>query len=122
MATTNQRNRSGGNRKAHAKPLTNEAMTQESDPMDEMHNGITEYVSQGTERFGELTRGREGQATLLALAAGFGVGLVIGCSLASGHRHPRRWSERLLPEGFGKQLMDRVESMLPDMINEHLRR
>jgi lysophospholipid acyltransferase (LPLAT)-like uncharacterized protein len=69
-----------------------------------------------------MTQGHEGQATLIALAAGFGVGLVIGISLASGHRQPKSWSERMIPEGFGKHLKDRIESMLPDMISEHLHR
>ena len=87
-----------------------------------MRDEMTDYMSRGTERFGEMTQGHEGQAVLIALAAGFGVGLVIGMSLASGNRRSHSWTDRITAEGIGRKFMERVERMLPDAITEHLGR
>jgi hypothetical protein len=123
MATTNQRNRSGG----HKRPEGGQGKLQKTaahaaDKLTHMRDEVGEYVSQGRDQFGQITRGHEGQAVLVALAAGFGIGFVIGCSLMSANRRPQSWRERMMAEGFGRKLMDRVESMLPDMISEHLHR
>jgi hypothetical protein len=96
--------------------------TQATERMGEVRDEVAEYYSQGTERFGDMTRGHEGQAVLIALAAGFGVGLVIGCSLATASRRPHTWTERIMAEGFGRKLMDRVERMMPEALAEHLGR
>jgi hypothetical protein len=97
-------------------------MSQASHKMTEMRDEAAEYYSQGTERLGELTRGHEGQAVLIALAAGFGVGLVIGCSLASASRRPESWYERTMAEGIGRKFLDRVERMMPEAVSEYLGR
>jgi len=142
MATTNQQNRSGNQKNSQGakrgestekrepadKQATDSQKSRKSDAPDERHKladmreQMANYVSQGTEQFGQMTRGHEGQATLIALAAGFGVGLIIGCSLATGHRKPQTWSERLVSDGFGRKFMDRVERMLPEAISEHFGR
>ena len=44
------------------------------------------YVSQGASQVREMTRDHEGTAVLVALAAGFGVGLLIGAALSPSHR------------------------------------
>jgi hypothetical protein len=88
----------------------------------EMRDQVAGYVSQGTEQFGQMTRGHEGQAVMLALAAGFGIGFVIGCSLASPYQKPQNWSDRIMAEGLGRKLLARVERMMPEMISEHFAR
>lgn len=123
MATTNQRNRSSGQKAAtSAQGKAKQAVSQASNKVAEMRDEVADYYSQGTERFGELTRGHEGQAVLIALAAGFGVGLVIGCSLVSANRRPQSWRERVMAEGLGRKIMDRVERMMPETITEHFGR
>jgi hypothetical protein len=87
-----------------------------------MRDQVAGYVSQGTEQFGQMTRGHEGQAVMIALAAGFGVGFLIGCSLASSHQKPHGWSDRIMAEGLGRKLLARVERMMPEMISEHFGR
>jgi hypothetical protein len=96
--------------------------SQAAERVGEMRDEVAEYYSQGTERFSDMTRGHEGQAVLIALAAGFGVGLVIGCSLATASRRPQTWTERVMAEGLGRRIMDRVERMMPEALAEHLGR
>jgi hypothetical protein len=96
--------------------------SQATERMGDMRDEVADYYSQGTERFGEMTRGHEGQAVLIALAAGFGVGLVIGCSLATASRRPHTWTDRMMGDGFGRKIMDRVERMLPEALAEHFGR
>lgn len=87
-----------------------------------MRDEVSGYMPRGTEQFGHMTRGHEGSAVLVALAAGFGIGFVIGCPLMSANSRPESWRERYMSEGFGRKLMDRVERLLPEMISEHLNR
>jgi hypothetical protein len=121
MATTNQRNRSGGP-KGSAQGKVQKTASQVTDKVADMRDEMAGYVSRGTEQFGELTRGHEGQAVLIALAAGFGIGFVIGCSLASGHREPESWRDRIMAEGIGRKFLHRVESMMPQAVGEYLGR
>jgi hypothetical protein len=79
----------------------------------------SDYWTQGEDYMRELVRDREGTAIMVALAAGVGVGLVIGASLGRSHREPRSWRERLAAEGFGRRIMDRIEGMIPDALAEH---
>ena len=123
MATTNQRNRSGGQKNiAAAQNKAQEVASQAGHKMADLRDDMAGYVSQGAEQFGQMTRGHEGQATLIALAAGFGVGLVIGVSLASSHRKPQTWGGRMLGDDFGRKFMDRVERMIPDAVAQHFGR
>ena len=120
MATTNQRHRSGGRKGGNERKIQ-KAASQAANKLSDMRDDVTDYASHGAERFGAMTRGHEGRAVMIALAAGFGIGFVIGCSLATANRRPATWRERM-SEGFGRKFMDRVESMLPEMISEHLHR
>jgi hypothetical protein len=123
MATTNQRNRQGGKGKADGMQQKGQHLAEEATgKLAEMRDQVTGYVSQGTEQFGQMTRGHEGQAVMIALAAGFGVGLVIGMSLAGAHQRPKSWSDRIVAEGLGRKLLSRVERMMPEMVTEHFGR
>jgi hypothetical protein len=77
------------------------------------------YWERGEEQMRECVRGHEGTAMLLALGAGLGVGLVIGASIGHSRPEPRGWRDRLTAEGFGRRLMDRIESMIPNALAEH---
>jgi hypothetical protein len=115
MATTNQRKPKAGKQ---AQQMAEEA----TGKLAEMREQVAGYVSQGTEQFGQMTRGHEGQAVMIALAAGFGVGFIIGCSLASSRQQPQSWTDRIMAEGLGRKLLARVERMMPEMISEHFGR
>ena len=90
--------------------------------MADMRDEVAGYVSQRADQFREMTRDHEGRAVLVAFAAGFGVGLLIGGALVSSHRRPRRWSDRVTAEGIGRKFLDRVESMIPEAIAERFGR
>jgi len=79
------------------------------------------YLAQGASQFREMTRDHEGTAVIVALAAGFGIGIAIGCALATPQR-PQTWRERLNTEGIGRHMLDRIEGMIPDALAEYIRK
>jgi sugar (pentulose or hexulose) kinase len=79
----------------------------------------SEYWNQGRDQMQECIRGREGAAVLMAAAAGIGVGLVVGAALGRSHKQQLTWRDRVTAEGFGRRLMERIESMVPDALSEH---
>ncbi|HEX4412611.1 MAG TPA: hypothetical protein VH107_03215 [Lacipirellulaceae bacterium] len=79
----------------------------------------SEYWSQGRDQMQECVRGREGAAVLMAAAAGIGVGLVVGAALGRSHKQQLTWRDRVTAEGFGRRLMERIESMIPDALSDH---
>jgi hypothetical protein len=88
---------------------------------DEAH-GMSHLVERGTSQVRELTRDHETGAVIMAAVAGFGVGVLIGAALAHSHRKPETWRDRIMAEGMGHRLMERMESMLPEAIAQHLGR
>jgi hypothetical protein len=82
----------------------------------------SEYWSQGREQVRGMVRGREGTTVLVALAAGVGVGLVIGAALSRSHAEQQSCNARRTAEQFGRRLMDRLENMIPDALSEHFSR
>jgi hypothetical protein len=90
--------------------------------MADVRDEVTGYVSQGADQVREITRDREGRAVIVALAAGFGVGLLIGGAISSSQRRPRGWSDRITAEGIGRKFLDRVESMIPEALSERFSR
>jgi len=79
----------------------------------------SEYWEEGRDQMQECMRGREGAAVLMAAAAGIGVGLVVGAALGRSHRQQLTWRDRVTAEGFGRRLMERIESMIPDALSDH---
>ena len=79
------------------------------------------YIEQGISQMEECTRDHAGAAILVSLAAGFGIGLAIGCALATPHQ-PKTWRDRLSAEGIGRQMLDRLEGMIPDALAEYIRK
>lgn len=82
----------------------------------------SDYWNQGEDQMRELIRDHEGTAILIAMAAGMGIGLVLGGALGRGRQRPKSWRDRLTAEGFGRRLMDRIESVIPDALAEHFNR
>lgn len=82
----------------------------------------SEYMTRGATQVRELARGREGTAVAVALAAGVGVGLILGAALIRSQRQQQGWRNRISAEGFGRRLMERFESMIPETVAEHFGR
>jgi hypothetical protein len=78
------------------------------------------YLARGAWQVGEMARGHEGSAVVLALVAGFGCGVLIGGTLAATYRQRESWGDRWMAEGIGRRLLDRIEAMIPATISEHL--
>jgi hypothetical protein len=82
----------------------------------------SEYWSRGREQMRGMVRGREGTTVLIAMAAGVGVGLVIGAALSRSHAEQQSCNARRTAEQFGRRLMDRLENMIPEALSEHFSR
>ena len=119
----NQRHKSSG-RKDQARPETRTASPGQQSPVkrftNEMGEQASDYVSRGASQVRELTRDHEGTAVLVALATGFGVGILIGATLASSQSRPRSWRDRIAAEGLGRRLLERVEGMMPDALTDYI--
>lgn len=87
--------------------------------MSHLGEQASHYWQQGTSQMREMTREREGTALLVALAAGFGVGLVVGSVFCSSSR-PKTMSQRLAAEGIGHRLLESIEGMIPTAISDRL--
>ncbi|MEX2307020.1 MAG: hypothetical protein WD738_05480 [Pirellulales bacterium] len=121
----NQRHESSG-RKGLARPERRTASdgreSRARRAANEMGEEVSGYLSRGASQFRDMTRDHEGTAVLVALAAGFGVGLMIGAALASSQRRPRSWTDRIAAEGLGRRLLERAEGLIPDALAERFGR
>jgi hypothetical protein len=120
---SNQRSKSAG---THKPPQASQrsAPTAEESQRDYGYVGAmaeqaSDYVQRGASQARDMVRDREGTAVAVALAAGLGVGMMIGCALVRSHHQQRSWRDRMTAEGFGRRLMDRIESLIPDALAEH---
>jgi hypothetical protein len=118
---SNQRHPNGKTSAAQpAKRAASEpASTSEQGTMSGLADQASEYWAQGQEQMQECIRGREATAVVMAVAAGIGVGLVVGAALGRSHRQQLTWRDRITAEGFGRRLMERIESMIPDALSDH---
>lgn len=123
MAATNQRNKSDGRkRQSGGQSAVSRAKSQATHAMEEVRDEVSGYVSRGVAQAREMTRDHEGTAVLVALAAGFGVGLVIGCALAPSHQRERSWTDRITAEGLGRRMLEGIESVIPTAITDRFSR
>jgi hypothetical protein len=84
-----------------------------------MAGQASEYVTESAEQVQECIREHSGASVMISLAAGFGVGLLIGRAIAAPYQEPRSRRYRAMAEGFGTRLMNRIEAMIPDAVAEH---
>lgn len=122
--TSNQRNKAGN--RSHEASQTQRRHTHEAEETKSIYGGIGEmagqasdYVTQGASQAQECIREHAGTSVAVSLVAGFGVGLLVGHALGASHREPRSWRDRVTAEGFGRRLMERIESIIPDALSEH---
>ena len=122
MAATNQRKHA--NQKGHSskRETVRNVASRAGESISHMRDEMADYISHRNEQIRDLTRDHEGTSVLVALAAGFGVGLIIGCALAPGHRQSKARSYRAAAEGLGRRLMERVENIIPETLSERFAR
>lgn len=80
-----------------------------------------EMMAERKHQMDEMMQEHAGSSVLIALVAGFGVGYLIGCSLASDESsRTSRWSrltDRSTAEGLGRRLMESLDRVLPEAIS-----
>ncbi len=118
---SNQRHPNGKTSAAQSakRPSSQPAAANEQGMMSGLADQASEYWAQGREQMQECIRGREATAVVMAVAAGLGVGLVLGAALGRSHRQQLTWRDRVTAEGFGRRLIERIENMIPDALSEH---
>jgi len=126
---SNQRNKSAGSgNQAGQQPRAQAAQRPKPEPeksgssygaIGDMAEKASDYVTEGAEQVQECIRDHSAASDMISLAAGFGIGLLIGRAIGTPYQQPRSRRYRAMAEGFGTRLMDRMESMIPDAVAEH---
>jgi len=127
--TSNQRNKQGNNQNTGGQSATgqssqrtgagNESSGGAYGAIGDMAEQAQEYVSEGAEQVQECIREHSAASVMIALGAGFGIGILIGRAIAGPDEEPRSRRYRSMAEGFRSRLMDRIEAMIPDALAEH---
>jgi hypothetical protein len=118
---TNQRNKKGAPKSGSANQPSRQ-QPREATTMSQMRDQVAEYYERGEDQVRSMTRDHEGSAVLIALAAGFGVGVLIGCAMAPAKPRSSRWIDRTAAENLGRRFLERFEGMVPEMISERFGR
>jgi hypothetical protein len=85
----------------------------------EMAEQASDYVSRGATQAYDYAREHAGTSVVIALATGFGIGLLVGHAIGSPRRNPQSWRDRIAAEGLGRRFMERVEGFIPDALAQH---
>src|SRR5262245_39936260 len=118
--TSNQRDKTGGRHQAtQTRPSPELDEPGNYGSIGEMAEQASEYVSQGASEVREFAREHQGGTVVVALATGFGIGLLVGRALGISQRQSRRGRDRYAAEGLGRRLLDRFDRLIPDAIAEH---
>jgi hypothetical protein len=99
---------------------TSSSRSKTSSSFGEVGDEMSGSLSQGASQVRDLAQEHAGTATLVALGAGLGIGLLIGIAMRSSQSRPRSWRERLIAEGIGRRLLERAEGMVPEALSERL--
>ncbi len=107
---------------SHSRPDVSREASRDYGELGDVAEQTSDYWNRGEDQLREFVRDREGMAMSIALATGLGVGLVLGKALGRAGQQPKSWRDRLTAEGFGRRLLDRIESVIPDALAEHFSR
>jgi len=121
---SNQRNKSTNSRNQGVQPSQRPGSEREESSstygaIGDMAGQASEYVTESAEQVQECIREHSAASVMISLAAGFGIGLLIGRAVGTPYREPRSRRYRAMAEKFGTRLMDRMEAMIPDAVAEH---
>ena len=82
---------------------------------------VQNYASQGVERVQEIVQDNAGKSMLIAMASGLGIGILIGTAIG-GSRQPSHWWDRSTAESLGHRLLDKIGTMVPDVLSDRIHR
>src|SRR5258708_7678664 len=126
---SNQRNKAGNSRNQAGQSQGGQTARRpenETDQSSRSYGGVgdvanqaSEYMAEQAENMQECIREHSAASVMISLAAGFGIGLLIGRAIGTPYQEPRSRRYRAMAEGFGTRLMDRIEAMIPDAVAEH---
>jgi len=126
---SNQRNKAGNSRnqggqsqggQTARRPESGQEQSSSSyGAIGDMAGQASDYVTESAEQVQECIREHSAASVMISLAAGFGIGLLIGRAIGTPYQEPRSRRYRAMAEGFGTRLMDRIESIIPDAVSEH---
>jgi len=121
---SNQRNKPTNSRNQGVQPSQRPGPEREESSttygaIGDMAGQAQEYVTESAEQVQECIREHSAASVMISLAAGFGIGLLIGRAIGTPYQEPRSRRYRAMAEGFGTRLMDRIEGMIPDAVAEH---
>jgi len=89
---------------------------------EQVSNFVSERAGEMRDHLQESVRGREGTVVFVSMALGFGIGVLIGTTLAAPRRRSPVWRDRFMAEGVGQRVLERLEDMLPEGLTGCLRR
>lgn len=120
---SNHKHKTDSNRKQTSQSTPRQLQDEEAETgygsMGEMAQQASDYMSGSAEQMQDCIRDRPVSSVMVALVAGFGIGLLVGKALGTPHQQPRSRRYREMAEGFGGRLMDRIEALIPDAVSEH---
>jgi hypothetical protein len=121
---SNQRNKSGNSRNQGGLPTQRQGSEREESSsaygaIGDMAGQASDYVAESAEQVQECIREHSAASVMISLAAGFGIGLLIGRAIGTPYQEPRSRRYRATAEKFGARLMDRIEALIPDAVTEH---
>jgi hypothetical protein len=121
---SNQRNKSGNSRNQSGMPAQRQGSEREESSsaygaIGDMAGQASDYVTESAEQVQECIREHSAASVMISLAAGFGIGLLIGRAIGTPYQEPRSRRYRATAERFGTRLMDRIEALIPDAVSEH---
>lgn len=121
---SNQRNKPTNSRNQGVQPSQRPGPEREESSstygaIGDMAGQASEYVTESAEQVQECIREHSAASVMISLAAGFGIGLLIGRAIGTPYQVPRSRRYRAMAEGFGTRLMERIEGMIPDAVAEH---
>jgi hypothetical protein len=83
--------------------------------------GVSGRLTEGYERVQHTVTGYPAISVLTVFAAGFGVGLVLGCALSESSERSSSWYDRGHAEKFGRSMLDSIANMVPDALANRFR-
>lgn len=97
------------------------ASPEQSDRDTTLTSQLTQRVSDSREAIAASVESNPGSAVLVALGAGFGLGVLIGASLAGSSRSNSSWWDADHAERYGRRMMDSFLQALPGSLRSQLR-
>ncbi len=85
---------------------------------DECASSVGDYLNRGTEQISQIVDDHPAQSLLLSCLAGFGVGIVLSKLFTTEVAPMRSSFDRHTAERIGRQLLDKVEQAMPNMLRE----